>query len=564
MLKRLAGFFRRAVPETSITTSPSDQGDKPSRMATEAAQLQHAEVLKNQGNSYFQNGCIEEALRCYQDAVRIAPGYAQGHNNLGLLLKRKGQSALAREHFLKAIQSDASLHQPYQNLGDLALSEGLLGDAALHFDKALQRAPNNEGVLISLIQAWSQGGDLAKAEGFLRARLESSGPTATLFCLLGNVMRLGDRPAEAELAYRRCLAEDPAYPMALLNLGSLLHDRRELEEAEMLLRRAAQLSGYVDAEIELAYLRLFKGDLIEGFSLLDKRFETENKDYAYLAQHLSRVRGRPRWQGEPLDGRRLLVWGEQGLGDSLMMARFLPALRARGAGEVILDVQPHLVRLFSVLGLGHRVISQADADPRPAFDLHCSMMSLPGLLGVDLEGLRSYAHTLSMPLKLTAPWAPRLDAIPGLKVGIVWAGNPEMKQDAKRSVPLQQWAPVLATEGVSFISLQKGGASLQLSQLAVTITDWMDECDDMLDTAALVAGLDLLICVDTSVAHLASVLGKPVWLLNRHGSEWRWMQNRDDSPWYPEMRIFNQESPGDWSVTMTAIAHALQTMVQMR
>ena len=213
-------------------------------------------------------------------------------------------------------------------------------------------------------------------------------------------------------------------------------------------------------------------------------------------------------------------------------------------------------------GLGGRVSSQADAGISMEFDLHCSMMSLPGLLGVDLEGLRSYASTLSIPAELTETWAPRLDTIPGLRVGIVWAGNPEMKRDAKRSVPLKQWAPVLATEGASFISLQKGGASSQLNQLAIPIADWMDECDDMLDTAALVAGLDLLICVDTSVAHLASVLGKPVWLLNRHGSEWRWMLNRSDSPWYPEMRIFNQDSPGDWSMTMNVIARTLQTMVQ--
>lgn len=563
MLKRLAGLFRRAVLGTSITTSPSDQGDEPSPVNTMASSFQQAEALKNQGNSYFQNGCIEEALRCYQDAVRIAPAYAQGHNNLGTLLKRKGQNALARQHFLKASQLDASLHQPYLNLGDLALSGGQFGQAAAYFDRALQCVPDNEDALTGLIQAWSQDGDLARAEHFLRTRLESSGSNAALFCLLGNVLRLGARPAEAEAAYRRCLDDAPAYPPALVNLGALLHDRRELEEAEALLRRAVQSSGHVDAEIELAYLRLLKGDLIEGFSLLDRRFDTESSDYAYLARHLSRARGRPRWQGESLAGRRLLVWAEQGLGDSLMMTRFLSALRARGAGEVILDVQPHLVRLFQTLGLGDRVISQADVNIPVEFDLHCSMMSLPGLFGVDLEGLRSYPDALPVPAELTAPWALRLGAIPGFKVGIVWAGNPDMKQDAKRSITLQQWAPVLAVGGVSFISLQKGEAGSQLSQLAVPIANWMDGCHDMLDTAALVACLDLLICVDTSVAHLASVLGKPVWLLNRHGSEWRWMLDRNNSPWYPSMRIFNQERPGDWSASMSAIAHALQSMVQV-
>ena len=333
MLKRFAELFRRAIPGTANTTSPSDQGEEAADpVATNASHWLQAENLKNQGNSHFQNGRIEEALRCYQDAVRIAPEYAKGHNNLGLLLKRKGQSALAREHFLKAGRLDASLYQPYQNLGELALSEGLPGDAALHFDMALQRAPNNEGVLTGLIQAWSLGGNLARAEDFLRGRLESPGPTAALFCLLGNVLRLRDCPAEAELAYRRCLADEPAHSMALCNLCGLLHDRRELEEAEALLRRATQLAGHVDAEIELAYLRLLKGDLIEGFSLLEKRFDTESKDYAYLARHLGRAGGRPRWQGEPLAGRRLLVWAEQGLGDSLMMARFLPALQAKGAG----------------------------------------------------------------------------------------------------------------------------------------------------------------------------------------------------------------------------------------
>ncbi|MBN8902855.1 MAG: hypothetical protein J0H57_17645, partial [Rhodospirillales bacterium] len=270
---------------------------------------------------------------------------------------------------------------------------------------------------------------------------------------------------------------------------------------------------------------------------------------------LAERRGAPLWTGEPLAGRTLPVHAEQGMGDMVQFARYLPHLPRDG--HVILEVHPPLVRLLrqmpgvdAVLGIGEAL---------PAYDLRIPMMSLPLALGLTgAEDVSATIPYLRADPDRSAAWRARPDALPGRRVGVVWAGNPErMRMDRRRSVPAALLAPLAAIPGVSLVSLQKGPAAADAGAAGVAV-DWTEELTDFTDTAALIAALDLVIGVDTAVIHVAGALGRPVWLLNRFDTCWRWERNCTDSRWYPTLRQFRQATPGDWSAVVAEVAAALR------
>jgi hypothetical protein len=272
------------------------------------------------------------------------------------------------------------------------------------------------------------------------------------------------------------------------------------------------------------------------------------------------------WHGEPLAGKRVLLWSEQGFGDTLQFARFAQDVAARGA-TVSLLVQRDLVELLRGVAGVNAVIAQGGA--LPLYDFHCPLMSLPHRLSIPLD--RSALHG-EAPYLRAAPrkvdhWRSRLARYAGMKVGLVWSGSSRDESaelaaiDARRSLPLQRLRPILAVAGCTFFSLQKGAAAAELAVAGLPLKDLAHEWRDFSDTAAFIANLDLVISVDTSVAHLAGALGKPVWLLNRYDTCWRWLLNRDDSPWYSTLRQFRQPGPGDWQPAIGAAAVALARAV---
>jgi hypothetical protein len=264
---------------------------------------------------------------------------------------------------------------------------------------------------------------------------------------------------------------------------------------------------------------------------------------------LARRFERPLWTGEPLEGRTLLVHAEQGIGDMVQFCRYIAHLPRDG--KVILEVHPPLVQLFrqfdrlaSVVGVG---------DPLPAHDVRCPMMSLPLRTGAGVPA--SVPYVKADPVRVAA-WRDRLSALAGRKVGVAWAGNPErMRMDRRRSLGWETIAPLAEVPGVSLVSLQKGPAAAQLPP--GRITDWTEELLDFVDTAALIEALDLVIAVDTAVLHVAGALGRPVWLLNRFDTCWRWERGCDDSRWYPTLRQFRQTQPGVWDDVVARVCAAL-------
>jgi hypothetical protein len=266
----------------------------------------------------------------------------------------------------------------------------------------------------------------------------------------------------------------------------------------------------------------------------------------------------PQWLGEPAEGRTLLIRPEGGFGDTLQFCRYAP-LAATLGWTVYLEVQPELARLLRDLpGVAGVIASGA---PRPAFDMVCPMLSLPRAFGTRLDTIPSSRHYLQADPAETSAWGQRLRAYGSApRVGVLWAGNPRLHEpahaalDRRRSMPVAGLAPILALPEYRFFSLQKDvRASADLP-----LIDLMSEVEDFADTAALIANLDLVIAVDSAVAHLAAAMGKPVWLLDRFDSCWRWLEDRQDSPWYPSLRIYRQHSPGDWDQVVARVVSDLQ------
>jgi hypothetical protein len=271
----------------------------------------------------------------------------------------------------------------------------------------------------------------------------------------------------------------------------------------------------------------------------------------------------PLWDGRTdLAGKRVLLVGEQGLGDTIQFSRFARLVAARGA-SVVLGADPPLRRLMA--GLAGVDAVAVPGEPEPAYDLFCPLMSLPGRFGLTVADVGMEAPYLRADPRAVAAWRGRLGALPWLKVGLVWSGAPRpesrmaVRTDRRRSVSLAGLAPVLAVPGVTFVSLQKGVARDQAA--GWPIVDWTGELEDFADTAALIEALDLVISVDTSVAHATGALGRPVWVLNRFDRCWRWLTGRSDTRWYPTMRLFTQGVPGDWGSVVAEVVEALGRMV---
>jgi tetratricopeptide (TPR) repeat protein len=362
---------------------------------------------------------------------------------------------------------------------------------------------------------------------------------------------------DAVACYRRALDLKPDLPQAHYNLGNALKALGRSDAAIASYRRAiARDADYVDAHTNLSMALLAQGDMAAGWPEYEWRWRGpllgERRDFA-----------QPQWRGEPAAGRTLLIHAEQGFGDTLQFCRFVPLAAARGL-RVVMEVQPALLRLLRDMPRADLVIARGA--PLPPFDLHCPMMSLPLALGTTVATIPSATAYLHADAAQAASWRTRLDAVAhqGLRVGLVWAGKsyshaPALAAvDRRRSLDPRLLAPVFDLPGAHFVSLQKDGPP---PPAGTRPSDFMDEMRDFADTAALVANLDLVVAADTAVAHLAAALGRPVWLLSRFDSCWRWLEGRADSPWYPTLRLYRQPRPGDWPAVIAAVAADLSGML---
>lgn len=402
------------------------------------------------------------------------------------------------------------------------------------------------------VVVWNHLGVATLSEAVIRRALKLVPLLVEGHCNLAAARRAGGDAAGAVASLFAAAVLNPSLAAPLNNLGALERGRGENDRAVSLFRRASLLApDHPDIHCNLAAALLQAGDYRQGWR------EHEWRLHPGALRDLSRDFAMPLWQGESLAGKTLLFHGEQGYGDNLQFVRFAAPLAALGA-KVIVETPPPLARLLAGAPGVSAVVAQGDALP-PA-DFHLPMMSAPERLGTTLETIPAGIPYLAAPEAETARWRERAALWPGLKVGLVWAGNPAIKLpwamvgNKLRSIEPRVLAPLLALPGITCVSLQKDHA-------APAMLDFMGEMRDFADSAALIEQLDLVITVDTAVAHLAGSLGKKVWILSRFDGCWRWLGHRADSPWYPSARLFHQKSPGDWGPVIAEIVDELRKTI---
>jgi Tetratricopeptide repeat/Glycosyltransferase family 9 (heptosyltransferase) len=372
------------------------------------------------------------------------------------------------------------------------------------------------------------------------------------FYNLGNSLADNRQLDEAVTAYRQAIALRPDYLQAVANLGNALTRLGRYHEAIEIYERAIAINpDHPFAHFNMATVLLTLGNFERGWAEHEWRIKAAGSPTDWHTKF-------PRWTGDDLNGRRILLHSEQGRGDTIQFVRYIPLIAQRG-GRVVLGCPPELGRLLRNVSGVKQLIHGA---PLPQFDVHCPLPSLPLVFQTTLLTIPSTVPYLTVDPTLSQRWRARLADDRRLKVGLAWAGSPTHGNDRNRSIMLMTLSPLLNIPGIRFFSLQVGAAGEPARRLpASVITDFTNELTDFADTAALVEHLDLIISVDTAVAHLAGALGKAVWVLLPFVPDWRWMLDRDDSPWYPTMRLFRQARLGDWSVPMQRMTRELTRFI---
>lgn len=480
-----------------------------------AADPRHADALHLLGVAHFQAGRLGEALGLIDKAVAARPGFREAHNNRGNVLKAMGRPADAATAYRAAIAADPSYAAAHHHLGIVLFEMGEFDAAVTSYGEALRLRPDFAEALSNLGTALRELGQLDEAvERYEQALALGPGMAQTLGGL-GLALNRLDRTEEALACYDRALALDP---------------------------------GYAEGHISRGLLLLSLGRLAEGWPEFESRLSKRHFGVQGSAS--------PRWRGESLEGRTLYCLAEQGYGDTIQFVRFAVALSGR-AGRVVVEAPPRLVPLLrSVSGIE---VATCD-DGFGKADFHVPLMSLPGVMGIGLDDLPVMTRYLSNEPARTARWRERLPAAP-LRVGLAWQGNPRAEVDRGRSLPLAALAPLFDNSGVTFVSLQHGVGTEQVAATPfadrIVQFEGLDSDGAFLDTAAIVAGLDLVITSDTAIAHLAGALGAPTWVLLQKVPDWRWLRDREDCPWYPSMRLFRQSRRGDWTDPIARAAAAL-------
>ena len=488
-------------------------------------------VLLRQAVARHQAGDIFQAMVAYQRLLAADPRNPDALHMLGVALAQRGAFGEAVPLMRAAAQLCPASAMVHLNLGNALISLERYAEALQCYERVTALEPQN--------------GQAQVRRGIALAKL--------------------GRLTEAESSFARGAALNPQDPDPHYNLGNLYGLERRHDLAVASFARALELfPGYSDARFNLALLRLLRGELREGWDLYEERFAIDARRGA------ARRFAVPRWTGkEPLEGRSILLWAERGLGDTLQFCRYAPLIRERGAA-VTLEVQPRLEALLASQFDDLRVVGTNEHAGE--FDYECPLLSLPRAFGTEPATIPGQVPYLGVDKGAVERWVQRLPVDGSLRVGIAWQGQMEAERNwaRGRSIPLAALEPLASLPGVRLISLQTGPGAAQLDSVgfADRILSFGEGLDAgpgaFMDTAAIIMSLDLVISSDSAVAHLAGALGVPVWVALHTTSEWRWLLDRSDSPWYPTMRLFRQPAAGDWQAVVSEICLALSELPPAR
>jgi len=541
------------------------------------------------GGLYLQQKRPGEAVTCFEKALGIKPENPELLSHLAVATYHQGDRPKAAALYQRALAIDPQNSDAVHNLGRILFEDGGLEAALPLIAQALQLKPDNPHTHLMLGTIYSAQGKDGRAVTHFRKVLEFQPENIDTLISLGNLLRKAGRSDEACAIYQKIVNLRPTDVVSHINLGTLYHDLGQFENAlaqyehvlhlqpqnvDALISRASLLieldrpndatASYhhalqlqpdqLDAAWGKAVAHLMLGEYAEGWQLYETRHLQIPPPFTS-----------PSWNGADISGKRLLIWGEQGLGDVLQFIRYAELCKKRGA-KIIVQCRPPLQRLLKNSPFIDAVVVSATAQD---FDEHISVMSLPHIFKTTLDTIPQNIPYLFVSDEARRKWSPRFMGVTDYKIGLVWAGNPRRGlidahiTDRQRSLSLEHMLPLLDVSGCRFYSLQKGETEKDIDRLGLRdrLTDYMQDVEDMMDTAAIIENLDLVLSVDTSVVHLAGGLGKPVWVLSRFGGCWRWLRNIEQNPWYPTLRIFGQPSPGDWTKCIEKIQQALASYI---
>jgi tetratricopeptide (TPR) repeat protein len=496
----------------------------------------------NLGNALTKKRQFDAAIAAMRYAVELSPNSAAAHFNIGNTLRDAGRIDLAVAAYRRSIELDANFAEAHNGLGDALSEKGRLDEAIAECHRAIELKPTYADAYCNLGMVL---GKSAKADDALAAyhhALKIDPNHSQTLNNLGNVLVDKGQIAEGTAAIRRSIAAKPHFATPYYNLGNALRENEQFDEAIAAFDTAIKLMpDYAHAHFNRGLVFLVRGEYAQGWPGYEWRAKTEPM---FLLTPDKLIQ--PKWDGSDLNGRTILLHAEQGFGDTLQSIRYVPEVVKKG-GRVIMCIQPELARLLENFPGVEQTITAAQRLPR--FDVHCPLMSLSAAFCTELNSIPSQIPYLAPDPAVAMQWKSRVAALPaGLNVGLVWAGSRTHQRDRMRSLSLEQLSPLAKISPVNFISLQKGETLALVNSAEIHLTDWTSDLHDFADTAALVAGLDL-----------AGAMGKKVWILLAAPPDWRWLKDRNDSPWYPTATLFRQKSSGKWDSAIQNVAEALQT-----
>ncbi len=508
----------------------------------------HADAFNNCGNSLRQLKRFEEAVRCYEKAIHNSPMHSDAHYNRGVVLADLKRYSEALGSYDQAVQINPNHYRAYNNRGNVLHALGQYEDAEASFNASISINPTfaeaycNRG---NFLREMKRGSEAIKDyDEALRIRPDFAPAFNNRAVALEDL----DALDEALHFYDHAIRIDPTYPEPNYNRANLLRNLGRYEEAlDGYVKATVLKPEYAEAHWNRSLLLLLLGDYETGWPLYEWRMKTEEHGPSYV--HFQQ----PAWRGESdIGGKQLLIYTEQGLGDFIQFVRYVPLIEEAWGAKIVLEVPGSLKTLISTMPVSMTIIRKGD--PLPAFDVHCPIMSLPYVFRTGIDTIPNKVPYMFADPARTAVWEARLGQKRGLRIGLAWSGSFAHKNDSNRSISVATLGSLFEL-AVEWHSLQKEyrEEDLELLKRTVPVHQHESELSDFSDTAALIACMDLVISVDTSVAHLAGALGKPTWVLLPHVPDFRWMLHREDTPWYPTVRLFRQDENRQWQPVIDRI-----------
>ena len=521
-----------------------NQGKQPSNTPRSV----EIEAKLGQAVAYHQAGQLQQAEQICQQILDINPQNADVLNLFGLIACQIGKYEIAGDLINYALEIDPNQPLFLNNLGLVLKEQDRLEEAIDVYNQALEIQPDSVGIYNNLGVALHKHGKWEKAVEAYQKAVQIQPDYVAAYNNLGIIWQKQGKLEQAIQVYHKTLVIRPNYPQAHNNLANTLKEQGKLKQAVQAYHKAIEINpGYADAHKNLGIALLLQSEFQQGWREYEWRLKSDDLCIGN--------RDQSRWDGSSLNGKTILLYAEQGFGDTIQFIRYAHLL-AEYDTEIIVECQPELLKLFKNIDIIKKLITVGESSPN--FDVHASLLSLPGILGTDLESIPA-----EIPYLYAKPGSyTDLSPCSKFKVGIVWAGALKHPNDNNRSVELPQFSVLFDREACQFYSLQVGKRRDDIIRYnySDTAIDLGVNFTSFFDTAAAILELDLVISVDTAVAHLAGALGKPVWILLPFIPDWRWLLKREDTPWYPRMRLFRQTDTRDWAEVLQKVRLALEEM----